>query len=187
MNYEIEQVKSEMHRTLLEVNFTDYKQASKEFQDLCEAIELCYARGHNPDNLKVLKSKMMWRMKRIDAEYTSIIQSYRRWLKADERKQSILRMKCCPKMKKAMDKFRMHYFEAMQFVKDNPHEEDDEDEMMDITRREVPWDQDTPPDDYDYTCYETPADFGPELEMPPSAKAPPIQALAPPLGMPPSF
>lgn len=198
MNYEIQQVKSEMHRTLLEVNFTDYKNASQEYRDLCEAIELCYARGDNADNLKVLKSKMMWRMKRIDAEYSDIIKSYHRWQAAEERKQSILRLKCDPKMQKAMTKFRMHYFEAMQFVKDNPHDEDTEDEMLDLHRQQIEegmyYDQDTPPDyDYDYTCLEKPGDethpsFGPkdspppckpELEMPPSA-APPIQAGAPP-------
>jgi len=180
----ISKVESEMHRTLLEVNFTDYKQASKEFEDLSRAIELCHARGDCPGNLKVLKSKMMWRMKRIDAEYTSIIESYKRWLKQKERKDSILKLKTCPKTKKAMTKFRMNYFEAMRFVKENPFDEDSEDEMLDITRREVDWDQDTPPmpDDYDLACYEKPGDgFGPEFE------APPIQAAAPPLGAPPSF
>lgn len=173
MSYQLEQVKSDMHRTLLEINFSDYKNAAREFKDICEAIELCYGRGDNADNLKVIKSKLVWRMKRIDAEYSSIIESYKRWERKEERKQSILKMKCCPKMKKAMDKFRMHYFEAMQFVKDNPHPEDSEDEQVDIVRCEFDYDQDTPPDDYEgYNLYCSEL----EEEMPPSAAlAPPIQ------------
>jgi len=38
MVYVISKVESEMHRTLLEVNFTDYKQASKEFATAVDLI-----------------------------------------------------------------------------------------------------------------------------------------------------
>ena len=83
----------------------------------------------------------------------------------------------------------MNYFEAMKFVKDNPHEEDTEDEMMGFAypvEEDCHYDQDTPPDYDGYDdliCHEKPGDemppsFGPKDSPPPCA--PPIQAEAPP-------